>query len=348
MHTEKENGHTQAGGAADFGPTTCPSCHGQIVPGTRFCRLCGYRLGEGVEEYAQTRRFDGNAPTTAQQPTATKTAEAHKPGWWSPPASEAGPLATSAQTSALRHEPEPRSKGLLSYCRAGRMSWITWLIVALAIMTALGVVSKKARQWREPAAAVESAPHSALGVPDSDTAEGGGFLVKSVMPDTPVDRAGLIGGDVITRFDGRPVADESALRDMLEETPIGKTVEVVYVRDGETRTTALTTFSSAEMRRGTTPPRGSRGYLGVDVGSETTVPGQNVKGVKLDEVNENRPGYIAGLRTGDIVVEFNGHPVRVEDDLVRRIRTAAPDSVVPVVVIRNGERLEIPVKMGRN
>lgn len=340
MQPEREHAHNQSGQAAAFDAQSCPSCHGVIVRGMRFCRTCGYRLGEGVEEYAETRRFDGAIPT--QQTAEPKTAsDPFTPAGWAPVAPVMG-------TSALGRGPEAQSKRLKSFCRPARMNWVTWLVVALAIMTAMGVVSKKARQLSGPAVVVEEAPHAALGVADADTAEGGGYLVKSIMPNTPVDRAGLIGGDVILRFDGRPVPDESALQDMLEETPIGKEVEVVYARDGDMRTTTLTTFSSGELRRGTLPPRGSRGYMGIETDDAVTVPGQGVKGVPLDEVRENRPAHIAGLREGDIVVEFDGHPVRAEDDLVRRIYSAAPESTVPVVVFRNGERLAIPVKMGRN
>src|ERR687894_3027966 len=37
---------------------TCPSCGAALVDGMRFCRMCGYRLGEGMAEYVETIRFD--------------------------------------------------------------------------------------------------------------------------------------------------------------------------------------------------------------------------------------------------------------------------------------------------
>ena len=50
----------------------CPSCGATLVAGLRFCRMCGYRLGEGVEEYVPTQRFDAaSMPTAAQAPPAT-------------------------------------------------------------------------------------------------------------------------------------------------------------------------------------------------------------------------------------------------------------------------------------
>jgi hypothetical protein len=49
---------------------TCPSCRAALVDGMRFCRMCGYRLGEGMAEYVETVRFDAmpNMPGMGQQP----------------------------------------------------------------------------------------------------------------------------------------------------------------------------------------------------------------------------------------------------------------------------------------
>jgi S1-C subfamily serine protease len=66
----------------------------------------------------------------------------------------------------------------------------------------------------------------------------------------------------------------------------------------------------------------------------------------LNDVARNRPGYIAGLRDGDIVIEFDGIPIRTSRELVSRIERTLPDSIVKIVVMRGSERLEIPVKIG--
>src|SRR5436309_12838363 len=59
----------------------CPNCQAGLVRGMRFCRRCGYRLGEGLAEYNETMRFDGRppmpvvpyAPPTMPQPPAQPT-----------------------------------------------------------------------------------------------------------------------------------------------------------------------------------------------------------------------------------------------------------------------------------
>jgi S1-C subfamily serine protease len=64
-------------------------------------------------------------------------------------------------------------------------------------------------------------------------------------------------------------------------------------------------------------------------------------------VSSNRPADLAGLKENDIVIEFDGKPVRTAEGLGKRIDFAAPGSIVPVLVVRDGQRITIPVKMGR-
>ncbi|HYE65568.1 MAG TPA: PDZ domain-containing protein, partial [Pyrinomonadaceae bacterium] len=114
--------------------------------------------------------------------------------------------------------------------------------------------------------------------------------------------------------------------------------------------TKLTTVSEAENSRlddaADNRPEGT-GYIGEGTSLERVlVPGMNIYGVRLNSIRRNRPAYIAGLRDGDIVIEFDGIPTRTRRELESRIERALPDSVVKVVVIRGGERLEIPVKVG--
>ncbi|HEV3470225.1 MAG TPA: hypothetical protein VG148_12945, partial [Pyrinomonadaceae bacterium] len=61
-----QTGHQEAGRQFEgAGTVVCPNCRAEMVAGLRFCRMCGFRLGEGVEEYTETRRFDGKTPPYA-------------------------------------------------------------------------------------------------------------------------------------------------------------------------------------------------------------------------------------------------------------------------------------------
>ncbi|HEY0081054.1 MAG TPA: PDZ domain-containing protein [Pyrinomonadaceae bacterium] len=319
----------------------------------RFCRFCGFRLGEGVAEYAETMRFAGTTPPyTAHTQTATASApHTAAPGF----AHTFGAMSPSAQTTALEGKPTGLFRKLK--CSGARMNWMVWLILLVVLVSGVGgSVVRSIRGSRDRRVVVRSAPRSHVGVNTFKDAEPSGALVDYVRPPgSPADKAGLVGGDIIKSFDGREVKDREGLMKMLGSTPIGKTVALEYVRDGETRQTTITTVSKEEMERLEDAyderPEGTA-FFGIDIGrmselERVFVPELQVYGVKLDDVLPNRPAYIAGLRDGDIVVEFDGTPIRTSEEFVSRFRRAVPDSVVKVVIVRAGQRMEIPLKMGR-
>src|SRR5437899_11770290 len=45
--------------------TTCANCHSPMPAELRFCRNCGYRLGEGPAEYTETVRFQNGRAATS-------------------------------------------------------------------------------------------------------------------------------------------------------------------------------------------------------------------------------------------------------------------------------------------
>jgi membrane-associated protease RseP (regulator of RpoE activity) len=63
--------------------------------------------------------------------------------------------------------------------------------------------------------------------------------IERVFPASPAARAGIRADDRIVRFDGVAVSDFDELRGEVQAN-MGESVQVVYVRDGQTRTTTLT------------------------------------------------------------------------------------------------------------
>ncbi|MDT5270198.1 MAG: serine protease Do [Acidobacteriota bacterium] len=324
----------------------CPSCGATLVAGLRFCRRCGYRLGEGVEEYVPTQRFDaGSMPTAAAPPPATDPFQARQT-WGAAPMQPVRPFGA---TSALGGQQEQGKTSMLSkVCRSGRGGWWLWVTIIIVLLVAGGMLplTMMSRGGAPPVAA-----RSFLGVDGFETAPGGGALVQGIAgPETPIVRAGLIGGDIIKKFDGKDVSDAGDMRRILNDTPVGKIVEVVYVRDGVTATTQLKTVAEKEtpgLRMFDRRP-GGRGVIGVNLGDRVQLPNSNIFGVELNDVNRNEPADIAGLKDGDIVIKFGDFPIRTTGDLRYRIAEALPGTTVPVTVVRGTEQIDIQVKVGRS
>lgn len=297
--------------------TSCLNCHSAMPSELRFCRNCGFRLGEGLAEYTETVRFQGNQPGVV-------------------PVSGGMPM------------PNPKKRRRMS----GMTFMFLGLLIFFVVAAAFTAIITPIRHATNVQFTTAMAPRSYVGVNSFDTAEGGVVFDYVEAPGTPADKAGLVGGDLITTFDGQPIHTDDEIMDLLGRTPIGKTVDVVYIRDGETKTTKLTTVGredfDRQMKAFRTRPEG-RGQFGYDDGDSERVAIEGTKkfGVKLDNILPSRPADLAGIKNGDIVTDFDGIPIRTPEEFKARVQRTVPYSTVKIVVMRAGERLEIPVKMGR-
>ncbi len=238
-----------------------------------------------------------------------------------------------------------------------RMSGMAWLFVGLLVFF-IGAAAFTAiiSPMREHVSSINvSAKKSYTGVDGWENAENGaGVTFDNIsLPGGPADKAGMVGGDVIISFDGQRVQNEDEMNKLMARTPVGKTVDVEYMRDGETHKTQLTTISEGEFERlrdaFQNRPEG-RAHFGYGTGDAERfeVSGTNIYGVRLGDITPSRAADIAGVKEGDVVIEFDGIPIRTPDEFQMRVRRALPYSTVKLVVMRNGEKIEIPVKLGGN
>jgi membrane-associated protease RseP (regulator of RpoE activity) len=333
MELETQRAERETAGGAN--PQACPGCGAELVGGMRFCRACGYRLGEGMAEYVETVRLDRAADMPGMMPGNQSPAGA--PG---------------AQTTMI--SPPPPAQSLNPRGRRKGRKWLVFLLMFVLLIPVVAVGGRLLFRAMRDAAQQSIArsrqerdqPRSFLGASEFSDVEGVGAIFEGALPDSPAEHAGFLDGDIVTKFDGKPVNGEDAMQDALRETPIGKTVEVVVLRDGETKTLQLTTISTEDYDTDKRLPK-ERGLLGIDELERIPIEGTKMHGVRLGEVYANRPADLAGLKQGDVVVEFDGKPVRTAEGLEAHIKFAKPGSIVPIVVMRDGRRTEIDVKLGR-
>src|SRR5262249_9237038 len=77
-----------------------------------------------------------------------------------------------------------------------------------------------------------------VSVQDQQTAEGG-VVVAELTNGSPASAAGLRDGDGIVEIDGKPVRSSRQLTEIIANTPVGKTVKLKFVRDGQAQTASI-------------------------------------------------------------------------------------------------------------
>jgi serine protease Do len=64
-------------------------------------------------------------------------------------------------------------------------------------------------------------------------------------------------------------------------------------------------------------------------------------------VQPNLPAANAGIKSGDVIIEVDGTPIKTVRELQRKIASFRPDSTVKVKVLRNGKEQLIEVRLAK-
>jgi serine protease Do len=87
-----------------------------------------------------------------------------------------------------------------------------------------------------------------------------------------------------------------------------------------------------------------RGMIGVQVQNVTPELAKSFglsepKGALVAEVNPGTPAEKAGIQRGDIIIEFNDHPIHEMNELPRLVAETAPGTKATVKVLRSGKEM---------
>jgi serine protease Do len=97
--------------------------------------------------------------------------------------------------------------------------------------------------------------------------------------------------------------------------------------------------------------RTRRGWLGVRIQTVTdklagSLKLKKAKGALVASVNEKGPAASSGLKAGDVIITFDGRKVAEMRDLPRIVAETPIDKKAKLKVWRNGETIELSVKIG--
>ncbi|MGW8303520.1 MAG: DegQ family serine endoprotease, partial [Desulfobacterales bacterium] len=142
-----------------------------------------------------------------------------------------------------------------------------------------------------------------------------GVLISDIVKGSPAEKAGLMRGDVILRFDGKEIENAHRLSQLAAATPPGTLTKIDLLRNGKEETFSLKVGTMPEEAQKITSPEEESDWgmmvqeltpqlaqqLGLD--PETT-------GVVISNIGEGSPAAEAGLRPGDLITEVNRAAVK--------------------------------------
>jgi serine protease Do len=201
-----------------------------------------------------------------------------------------------------------------------------------------------------------------------------GAMVEEVTEESPAEKAGIRKGDLIVEFDGERVRGVRHLTRLVQETPDGRTVQAVVVRDGQRMTLTVTPRDNGvfgfegyrvledlgrefknNIRVRPAPPaargkvtpspwrfddllgRGS-GRLGITVDTLSPQLAEyfgTKDGVLVTTVNDDSPAAKAGMKAGDVITTVNGSSINDAADLRRRLQDIGEGDEFTIVVMRD-------------
>ncbi len=196
---------------------------------------------------------------------------------------------------------------------------------------------------------------SGLGLPSDK-----GALVADVTEGSPAAKAGFKQGDVILKFDGKPVERLTDLTRMVADVKPGNEAKVVLWRDGQEQTVNVQiaqmpsedqVVASAEQpsQDVNTPKLGVMlAKLTPETRSSLNLP-EDAKGVVVTDVQPGSPAAEKGLQPGDLIVQADHKQVSDPSMVASAVRDAAKrgDEAILLLVQRDGQDRFVAIRLAR-
>jgi serine protease Do len=199
-----------------------------------------------------------------------------------------------------------------------------------------------------------------LGV-SSKKSEKGGATVLEVTSGSPAEKAGIKKGDVITKVNETKIESPESLFETIRSFKAGDKVKVSFTRNGKEQTVTATLDKTENNVKDFNynynfkmPPMPDMDglYMGpwgphqpkLGIKAQDAEDG---KGVNILEVEDSSAAAKAGLKKGDIILQFDGAEVNSTNELIEQLQEARGKSTIKVRILRGGVSQDIEVKIPR-
>ena len=188
----------------------------------------------------------------------------------------------------------------------------------------------------------------AFGLPNTS-----GALIATVLPNRPADKAGIIPGDVVVEFAGKPVKDSDALVAMVVHTKPGTTVPLVLYRNNQRKPVSITideldleaeqTLSARRSAPNAPESQPTATGFGMTLDAITpelarriALPPNTSGGAIVTDVDRNSPAARGGVAPGDVILEVNRQKVANVSQVTRELQKVQNGQVAFLLVWHEG------------
>jgi serine protease Do len=173
-----------------------------------------------------------------------------------------------------------------------------------------------------------------------------GALVSNVEAGGAGEKAGLQSGDIILKYDGKEIDRSADLPLLVADTPAGKSATVEVWRNRAAKTLSVAPAAGkAENEAVAGNDTAAHGRLGVAV-RPLSADERRENGGKGGLVVEQVSGAAAraGIQPGDLLLSFNGTPLKSAEELRTLVGKAGRSAAL--LVQREDRQLFVPVELG--
>ena len=180
-----------------------------------------------------------------------------------------------------------------------------------------------------------------------------GALVSRVMPGSPAAKAGIKAGDIILKYNGKPVVTSSGLPPLVGRTKIGDSVPVLVMRDKRKQTLNVTIEKLADEAKviktsNSTSKKSFDKGLAVEVADLTDIQREDHEieagGVLIVNVESGAAGK-AGIRKGDIIMSLDNKQIKDSKHFLAVAKTLKKEKAIPVLVQRGQSALFLAIRI---
>jgi serine protease Do len=179
-----------------------------------------------------------------------------------------------------------------------------------------------------------------------------GALIAGVEKGGPAEKGGLEAGDVITRFDGKPIATSSDLPRVVGAIKPGKNVTTEVFRKGATRTLSLNVGSmpddeneakSSKAQQGKAAEANRLGLMLRDMTSQEKKKANLKNGLLI--VGVQGVAAQVGIRQGDLLLTVGDYEAKSVDQINKLLEPVTAGKLVALRVMRGNNLFYVTVKV---